>query len=236
MIVSERVRRLAEGLFEYEDLGRARTERRQRSDACLSRHGRHRSGKPVRRGGPARPYPSGRTRQRGRDASRRLEKRAGRRRRTDRGSAWRSGHRQEPDCRHAARASRAGGEPDPAISGLPVFCQQRVLSDEDLVRANAGPQSRGGPRRAPRQARSADGRQARSPQGRFALRRRDALDSVPRPLRGHPDFAQARPRRHDANAGRGRARPGARRADTGAVRRRSLGRPVHSRRVRTDRR
>ena len=138
VIVSERVRRLSEGLFEYEDMGERElkgvtapthvyrvlgvTEAESRFDAASQ---------------------SGLTPLVGREDEvgtlvARLEKRARKRRRTNRASARRGRHRQEPDHRHAARAPGRGGQADAAVPGLAVLCQQRVLSDQDLVRANAG--------------------------------------------------------------------------------------------------
>ncbi len=123
VIVSERVRRLSEGLFEYEDMGERElkgvtapthvyrvigvTEAESRFDAAIA----------------ARADAARRTRRRSRDARRRLEKRARKRRRTNRASARRGRHRQEPDRRHAARAPGRGGQADAAVPGLAVFCQ-----------------------------------------------------------------------------------------------------------------
>ena len=163
MIVSERVRRLAEGLFEYEDLGERElkgvnapthvyrvmgvTEAESRFDAAAQR---------------------GLTPLVGRD--------------NEVGTlldAWKACGKAAADgswlCVAKRASARAGSSTFCAsVSGrrragpryfrAPLFLSTARLFDEDLVRANAGPQSRGGPRRAPRQARSADGRQAGFPQ------------------------------------------------------------------------
>ena len=160
VVVSETSRRLAGGQFEYEDLGEVALKgisglsRLYRVLGVSKAESRFEAAAASRRGVDCGPRGGDRP------APRPLASRARNQQRSSCSGFWRSRHRQEPNHQRAARARGESIEPDLSVSVFALLRQQRLLSDQIVVRTDAWTWPRRRPRIAAREARGVPPRTA----------------------------------------------------------------------------